>query len=36
MAAENIDVGALKKVESKILSVIPDTWLKATLGDCFK
>lgn len=36
MAVEALDTGALKKVESKILSGIPETWTKTTLGECFK
>ena len=31
-----VDLGALKKAESRILDDIPDTWVKSTLGDCFE
>lgn len=36
MAVEVIDTGALKKAESRILGAIPNSWLKTTLGDCFR
>lgn len=36
MAVETLDTGAIKKAESRILSDIPKTWTKTTLGECFK
>ncbi|WP_335924792.1 restriction endonuclease subunit S [Shewanella indica] len=36
MAVGTLDTGALKNAESRILSDIPETWTKTTLGECFK
>ncbi len=36
MDLKTVDSGTLKKVESRILDDIPHTWIKTTLGDCFK
>lgn len=36
MAIETIDTVVFKKVESRILDVIPESWVKTTLGECFK
>lgn len=36
MKLDSVDSGALRKVESKILDGIPESWVKTTLGDCFK
>lgn len=36
MAIETIDTVVIKKVESRILDVIPESWVKTTLGECFK
>lgn len=36
MKLDSVDSGALRKVESKILDGLPESWIKTTLGDCFK
>lgn len=36
IAVETIDTNAFKKVKSRILGNIPESWIKTTLGECFK
>lgn len=36
IAVGTIDTNVFKKVESRILGNIPESWIKTTLGECFK
>lgn len=36
IAVGTVDTNVFKKVESRILGNIPESWIKTTLGECFK